>query len=91
MTVKREIELSEEDVAYIDAKADAGDGDASSVLGTAIKMLREEDAFIDRWVQEVVVPTYDRWKAGEEKAYTSDEVFARLRARIKEAAAKKAS
>ena len=91
MTVKREIELSDEDVAFIDSQVEAGNSDASAVVGAAIKMLREEEAFIDRWVRDEVIPTYERWKAGGEKTYSAEEVFERVQERIKSRAAQKAS
>lgn len=89
MTVKREFELSEEDAAFIDSQA--GKADGSDVVGAAIKMLREEEAYIDRWVREEVLPTYERWRAGKEPAYPADEVFSRVQKRIRDRAAKKAS
>lgn len=91
MTVKREIDLSDEDIAFIDSKVASGEGDANAVVGAAIKMLRDEEAYIDRWVREEVIPTYERWKAGGEKTYTADEVFERVQKRIKNRAAQKAS
>lgn len=83
MTVKREIELSEEDAAFIEERVKAGEGRADEVVGSAIKMLREHEAYIDRWIEEEVMPTYERWKAGKEKVYTSEEVFDRLEKRMR--------
>lgn len=91
MAIKREIELSDDDFAFIQSRAEAGEEDASAVVSAAIKMLRDEEAYIDRWVREEVVPSYERWKAGKEKTYTADEVFDRVNERIKERAAQKAS
>ena len=83
MTVKREFELSEEDAAFIDDRADAEKAKASEVIGSAIKMLREEEAAIDRWVKEEVLPSYRQWVADGKPTRSSDEVFADLEARIR--------
>ena len=91
MTVKREIELSDEDVAFIDSQVEAGKSDANAVVSAAIKMLREEETFIDRWVREEVIPTYELWKAGLEAEYTVDEVFQKLARRREARADRKAS
>ena len=88
---KRTFSLSEEQSAYIDDKV-AGGGYASSseVVREGLRALQERDAVIDRWIREEVIPTYDRWKAGEEKEYTLDEVADFLRERRSARAAKKA-
>ena len=88
---KREFDLSDDDAAFIQSRVDAGAGDADTVLGSAIKLLREEEARIDRWMREEVLPTHERWKAGLEKEHSLDDVFERLQDRIKDRAAQKAS
>ena len=88
---KREFDLSDEDAVFIQSRVEAGAGDADAVLGEAIKLLRAEEARIDRWMREDVLPTHERWKAGLEKEHSLDDVFERLQDRIKDRAAQKAS
>lgn len=91
MTVRREFELSEDDIAFIDRKAGDGAVDVNELVGRAIKMLRSEEEAIDRWVREEVLPTYERWKAGGEKSYPADEVFDRIQEHIRTRTASKTS
>lgn len=84
MSVKREFQLSEEDAAFIDARVSAGAGGPSDVVGEAIQMLRNEEALIERWLHEEVLPTYDRWKAGSEQVFTEEEVFEYLESVIED-------
>ena len=91
MSVKREFELSEEDAAFIDDRVKTGGGAPDDVVGAAIKMMRDKEAYIDRWIEEEVMPTHERWKAGLEKEYSVDEVFGRLEKRLRERFSKKAS
>jgi hypothetical protein len=89
MTIKREFELSEEEAAYIDAKATETGSSVNDVVRDAIQVAKSNDALLDRWVKEEALPVYERYVAGLEETYSSEEVFAELHRIIDDAAAKK--
>lgn len=92
MSKKLTIELSDELASFAQAKVAAGEYiSMDEAVAAGVRNLQEQDAMIDRWVKEEVIPTYDRWKAGLEKTFSEEETFARVRAHIKSAAAQKAS
>jgi antitoxin ParD1/3/4 len=89
---KRTFSLPEDQSAYIDAKVAAGGyASSSEVVREGLRALQEKDALIERWLQEEVVPSYDKWVADGRPTRSSDEVFADLEARIKSRAARKAT
>ena len=88
---KREFELSDDDAAFIQSRVDAGAGDADAVLGEAIKLLRQEEARIERWMNEEVIPSYEQWLADGKPTVSEEEVWASVEAAISEAARRKAS
>ena len=88
---RREFDLSDDDGAFIQSRVEAGAGDADTVLGSAIKLLREEVARIDRWMREEVIPSYEQWLADGKPTVSEEEVWASVDAAITEAARRKAS
>lgn len=92
MSKKLTIELPDELVTYAEAKVASGDYRTfDEAVAAGISNLRDEDAMIDRWVKEEVMPSYDQWVADGKPTRSSDDVFDALEARIKERAARKAS
>lgn len=91
MTAKREFDLTDDEIAYIDSKAATGGQDPSAVVRDAIRLLQDEDALVERWVAEKVIPAYDDWKKNPGQVYSTEEVSDRLKRRIHERAARKAS
>jgi antitoxin ParD1/3/4 len=92
MSKKLTIELPDELVAYAKAKVAAGDyGTVDEAIAAGVSNLRDEDAMIDRWVKEEVMPSYEQWVADGKPTRSSEDVFDALEERIKKRAARKAS
>ena len=92
MSKKLTIELPDELVTYARAKVAAGDyGTVDEAIAAGVSNLRDEDAMIDRWVKEEVMPSYEQWVADGKPTRSSEEVFDALEARIRKRAARKAS
>jgi len=88
--VKRTFSLTEEQAKFIDEKVEAGGYvSGSEVVREGLRGLQEDDATIERWLQEEVLPTIDEMEAHPERLIPIDEAFDRietkLRARIKAA------
>ncbi len=79
---KRTFSLPEEHAAYIDKKVSSGAyASASEVVRAGLRALQEQDAAVERWLNEEVGPAYDAIKAGTEKVQSASSVFAEARAR----------
>jgi antitoxin ParD1/3/4 len=92
MSKKLTIELPEELANYASAKVTAGEyASLDEAVAAGMRELKDNDDFIDRWVREEVIPSYEKWVADGKPTRSSDEVFADLEARIRERAARKAS
>jgi antitoxin ParD1/3/4 len=88
--VKRTFSLTEEQAKFIDGKvASGGYASGSEVLRAGLRAMQEDDALIERWLKEEVLPTIDEMEAHPERLIPIDEAFdrieAKLRARIKAA------
>lgn len=88
--VKRTFSLTEEQARFIDALVEAGGYvSGSEVVREGLRGLQENDAAIERWLQEEVLPTVAEMDAHPERLIPIDEAFDRietkLRARIKAA------
>jgi len=46
----------------------------SEVFRDGLRALMARDRVVERWLAEVVVPTYDRVVAGQEEVYTAEQV-----------------
>ena len=55
----------------------------SEVIREGLRALQARDAAIERWLNEAVVPVFDRVARGEEKLLEADEVFAGMAARYR--------
>lgn len=92
MNNKRTIELSPEQASFIDAKIASGEFETpEQAVAAGIQNLQDHDAMIERWLQEEVIPSYDRWVADGKPTYSEEEVFERVEQAIVEAATRKAS
>ncbi len=81
--VKRTFSLTEEQAAFIDAKIESGGYvSGSEVVREGLRGLQEDEATIERWFQEEVVPTLQRIDAGEEELVDIDDAFAEILAEI---------
>jgi antitoxin ParD1/3/4 len=88
--VKRTFSLTEEQAKFIDEKvASGGYASGSEVLRAGLRAMQEDDAVIEKWLKEEVLPTIDEMEAHPERLIPIDEAFdrieAKLRARIKAA------
>lgn len=83
--VKRTFSLTEEQAKFIDAKVEAGGYvSGSEVVREGLRGLQEEDAAIERWLQDEVLPTLRKLDADPSRARPVDEVFDELLAELKE-------
>ena len=79
---KRTISLPSEQAAFIDAKVAAGDyASVSEVVRAGLRALKEQDAAVERWLNQEVGPTFDAMAADPTRGIPADSVFADLRSR----------
>ena len=72
--------LSEEDVAFIDAKIATGDfASTSEVIAEGIRALQARDETLEAWLRNDVVPTYTAMKADPSRGLNADAVFGEIR------------
>ncbi|MGF9564368.1 type II toxin-antitoxin system ParD family antitoxin [Neorhizobium sp. JUb45] len=62
----------------------------SEAVTEGLRELFAEDPAIQKWIEDDVLPTFDRLQAGTEKTFTVDEVRERLNARMEALVAKHA-
>jgi putative addiction module CopG family antidote len=75
------ITLPLEMAAVVEGKVASGEyASDSEVVRDGLRALLARDRAVERWLNEVVGPTYDRVIAGQEMTLTVDEVRERLRA-----------
>ncbi len=81
--VKRTFSLTEEQAAFIDAKVESGGYvSGSEVVREGLRGLQDDDAAIERWIREEVVPTLQRIDAGEEELIDIDVAFDEILAEL---------
>jgi antitoxin ParD1/3/4 len=81
--VKRTFSLTEEQAAFIDARVEAGGyASASEVVREGLRGMQEDEAALERWIAEEVVPTLQRIDAGEEDLIDIDEAFDEIMAEL---------
>lgn len=81
--VKRTFSLTEEQAAFIDAKVESGGYvSGSEVIREGLRGLQEDEAAIERWIAEEVVPTLKRIDAGEEDLIDIDDAFEEILAEL---------
>jgi antitoxin ParD1/3/4 len=79
---KRSFSLPAEQASYIDSLVASGAyRSPSEVVQAGLRALQEQDAAIDRWLREEVVPVYDAMQSDPARAVSAAEVAAALRAR----------
>lgn len=82
--VKRTFSLTEEQAKFIDEKiASGGYASGSEVVREGLRELQEEDATIERWLIEEVLPTVEEMEAHPERLVPIDEAFDRIEAKIR--------
>jgi putative addiction module CopG family antidote len=81
--VKRTFSLTEEQAAFIDARVESGGYvSGSEVIREGLRGLQEDEATIQQWIREEVLPTLQRIDAGEEDLLDLDEAFDEIMAEI---------
>jgi antitoxin ParD1/3/4 len=84
MIEKRTFSIPTEQAVYIDRLVDGGDyASASEVVRAGLRALRERESVTERWLQNEVIPVYDKMKKNPKRAIPAARVFAALRARHK--------
>jgi antitoxin ParD1/3/4 len=74
--VKRTFSLTEEQAAFIDAKVESGGYvSGSEVVREGLRGLQEDEAAMERWIREEVVPAIEELEADPELARPAQEVF----------------
>lgn len=83
--VKRTFSLTEEQAAFIDAKVESGGYvSGSEVVREGLRGLQEDEAAIERWIREEVVPTLEAYEADPDRALPIDEAYDQLLAELGE-------
>ena len=92
MSKKLTIELPEELANYASAKVTAGEyASLDDAVAAGMRKLKDHDDFIDRWVREEVIPSYEKWLADGKPVLTEEEVSDSVEAAIEAAEQRKAS
>ncbi len=66
--------------AVVEEKVASGEyASDSEVIRDGLRALMMRDRAVEQWLTDVVVPTYDRTIAGQEKTLTASQVKERLR------------
>ena len=79
-TKQMSITLPMEMAAIVEEKVASGEyASDSEVIRDGLRALIARDRVVERWLTDVVVPTYDRVMSGNEQVLTASEVKARLR------------
>ena len=80
-TKQRSVTLSLEMAAVVEAKVASGKyASDSEVFRDSLRALLARDKAVERWLNDVVVPTCDRVMDGQERTYTGCEMKECLRA-----------
>lgn len=92
MSKKLTVELPDDLLGFAEAKVAAGDyASMDEAVAVGMRKLQTEDAAIDRWVTEEVIPSYHQWVADGKPTLSEHEVIVSVEAAIQEAARRKAS
>lgn len=77
--VKRTFSLTEEQADFIDEKVKSGGYvSGSEVVRQSLRGFQEDEARIERWIQEEVLPTLREYEADPSRATPIEEAFADL-------------
>ena len=83
--VKRTFSLTEELAKFIDARVEQGGyASGSEVVREGLRGLQEDEALIERWIREEVLPTAHDLDAHPEHAIPLEEAFDQLLAEVAE-------
>ncbi|MDR1213309.1 MAG: type II toxin-antitoxin system ParD family antitoxin [Propionibacteriaceae bacterium] len=78
-TKQMSITLPLEMAAVVEGKVASGEyASDSEVIRDGLRAMIARDRAVERWLNEVVVPTYDRVQTGQERTLTASEVRGRL-------------
>ena len=92
MTKRVTIDLPDDLVSFAEAKVAAGEyASLDAAVAAGVQGLQQEDARLERWLQEEVAPDYDAWLANPDDVLTEDEVFDALEAELDQIDVAKAS
>jgi len=79
-TKQMSITLPLEMAAVVERKVASGEyASDSEVIRDGLRALVARDRAVERWLSEVVAPTYDRVMSGQERTCAADEVREHLR------------
>lgn len=82
--VKRTFSLTEEQAAFIDRKVASGNFvSGSEVVRDGLRGMQEDDAAVERWLVEEVLPTAKEMDEHPERGIPVDEAFDQLLAELK--------
>jgi len=82
--VKRTFSLTEEQANFIDGLVERGEyASGSEVVREGVRKMREQEATIERWLIEEVLPTIDEMEAHPERLIPIDEAFDRIETKIR--------
>lgn len=82
--VKRTFSLTEAQAKFIDEKVESGAyASGSEVVREGLREMQEDEAIIERWLIEEVLPTVDEMEAHPERLVPIDEAFDRIEAKIR--------
>ena len=82
--VKRTFSLTEKQAKFIDEKVESGAyASGSEVVREGLRGMREEEAAIELWLIEEVLPTIEEMEAHPERLIPIDEAFDRIEAKVK--------
>lgn len=81
-TQQLSITLPNEMVSMAQRKVDAGEyASISEVVRDGLRAMQRQDAVIERWLRDEVVPSYERYLNNPETGVPIDDVLPRIKAR----------
>ncbi len=82
--VKRTFSLTEEQAKFIDSKVEAGQfASGSEVVRDGLRGMQEDEAMVEKWLMEEVLPTVDEMDEHPERLIPLDEAFDRIEAKLR--------
>ena len=82
--VKRTFSLTEEQAKFIDKQVELGGyASASEVVRETLRAMQEDDAALEQWLREEVLPTIKEMEAHPERLIPIDEAFDRIEAKLR--------
>ncbi|MDO8360009.1 MAG: type II toxin-antitoxin system ParD family antitoxin [Devosia sp.] len=82
--VRRTFSLTEEQAEFIDKQVEMGGyASASEVVRETIRAMQDDDAALEKWLTEEVLPTIEEMEAHPERLVPIDEAFDRIEAKLR--------